>query len=84
VLDGGLNAQAALRGKENVTIKGKLEYQACDDKECFNPGVRSAVVDAGTALACSPAAGCFFRSASINTSSVNGSSNGMVSGGSHT
>jgi peroxiredoxin len=37
VLDGSLQGQAALRGKENVTIKGTLEYQACNDKECFNP-----------------------------------------------
>ena len=37
VLDGSLQGQAALRGKENVTIKGTLEYQACNDRECFNP-----------------------------------------------
>ena len=37
VLEGTLQAQAALRGKENVTVKGSLEYQACNDKECFNP-----------------------------------------------
>ena len=37
VLEGTLPAQAALRGKENVTVKGSLEYQACNDKECFNP-----------------------------------------------
>jgi peroxiredoxin len=37
VLDGSLPAQAALRGKESVTIRGTLEYQACNDKECFNP-----------------------------------------------
>jgi len=37
VLDGSLPAQAALRGKDNVTIRGILEYQACNDKECFNP-----------------------------------------------
>jgi len=37
VLDGSLQGQAALRGKENVTVKGTLEYQACNDKECFNP-----------------------------------------------
>lgn len=37
VLEGTPEAQAALRGKENVTVKGTLEYQACNDKECFNP-----------------------------------------------
>jgi peroxiredoxin len=37
VLEGTRPAQEALRGKENVTIKGALEYQACNDKECFNP-----------------------------------------------
>ena len=37
VLEGTPQAQAALRGKENVTVKGTLEYQACNDKECFNP-----------------------------------------------
>ena len=37
VLDGTPQAQQALRGKENVTVKGALEYQACNDVECFNP-----------------------------------------------
>lgn len=37
VLNGTPQAQAALRGRENVTVKGSLEYQACDDKQCFNP-----------------------------------------------
>ena len=37
VLEGTAQAQAALRGKENVTVKGTLEYQACDDRTCFNP-----------------------------------------------
>ena len=37
VLGGDLQAQAALRGKQNVTVKGTLQYQACDDKVCFNP-----------------------------------------------
>lgn len=36
-LEGTPQAQAALRGKEAVTITGTLEYQACDDKICFNP-----------------------------------------------
>jgi peroxiredoxin len=37
VLEGTPQAQAALRGKEDVSIKGSLEYQACNDRECFNP-----------------------------------------------
>ena len=37
VLEGTPQAQAALRGKESVTVKGSLQYQACDDKTCFNP-----------------------------------------------
>lgn len=37
VLDGSLKAQATYRGKPNLTLNGTLEYQACDDKECFNP-----------------------------------------------
>jgi len=37
VLNGTPQAQVALRGKENVAIKGTLEYQACDNKQCFNP-----------------------------------------------
>jgi peroxiredoxin len=37
VLEGTQQAQAALRGKENMTVTGTLDYQACDDKQCFNP-----------------------------------------------
>ncbi|MGH9830150.1 MAG: protein-disulfide reductase DsbD domain-containing protein [Blastocatellia bacterium] len=37
VLEGTPAAQAALRGNENVTVRGTLQYQACNDKECFNP-----------------------------------------------
>ena len=37
VLDGTLKTQAALRGKQNITFTGTLDYQACDSKECFNP-----------------------------------------------
>ena len=37
VLEGTPQAQQALRGKETVTVKGSLEYQACNDRECFNP-----------------------------------------------
>lgn len=37
ILEGTPQAQAALRGKENLTLTGSLDYQACDDKQCFNP-----------------------------------------------
>ena len=37
ILEGHPEAQAALRGKESLTLAGTLEYQACDDKVCFNP-----------------------------------------------
>ena len=37
VLEGTPQAQAELRGKDSVTVKGSLDYQACDEKECFNP-----------------------------------------------
>jgi len=37
VLEGDLKAQAAFRGKESVTINATLEYQACDDRICYNP-----------------------------------------------
>ena len=37
VLEGTSQAQAALRGKESLTLTGSFDYQACDDKECFNP-----------------------------------------------
>lgn len=30
-------AQAALRGMDTLTLTGKLEYQACDDRICFKP-----------------------------------------------
>jgi hypothetical protein len=30
-------ARTALKGVETVTISGSLEYQACDDRLCFNP-----------------------------------------------
>ena len=36
-LDGTPQAQTALRGRESLTVNGTLEYQACDDKVCFNP-----------------------------------------------
>jgi peroxiredoxin len=37
VLEGSPEAQAAWRGKESVTLNGTLDFQACDDKMCFNP-----------------------------------------------
>ena len=37
LLQGTAQAQAALQGKESLTLTGVVEYQACDDKVCFNP-----------------------------------------------
>ncbi len=37
VLEGTPQAQAALRGKDSLTLNGTLDYQACDEKICFNP-----------------------------------------------
>jgi peroxiredoxin len=37
LLEGTPQAQTALQGKESLTLTGALEYQACDDKVCFNP-----------------------------------------------
>jgi peroxiredoxin len=37
ILEGYPEAQAAFRGKDSLTITGTLDYQACDDKVCFNP-----------------------------------------------
>ena len=37
ILEGTPQAQAALRGKDSLTLSGRLDYQACDDKECFTP-----------------------------------------------
>ena len=30
-------AQAAFRGQDTLTLSGTLEYQACDDRLCYNP-----------------------------------------------
>ena len=30
-------ARKALAGKDELLIKGTMEYQACDDKICYNP-----------------------------------------------
>jgi peroxiredoxin len=37
VLEGTPQAQAALRGRDRLAVNGTLEYQACDDKLCYNP-----------------------------------------------
>jgi peroxiredoxin len=36
-LAGDLATQKQLRGQESITITGSLDYQACDDKICYNP-----------------------------------------------
>jgi len=37
LLDGAPASQQALRGKEELTLTGSLEYQACDERICYNP-----------------------------------------------
>ena len=37
VIDAQPQARAAFRGKPSLTVMGTLEYQACDDRICFNP-----------------------------------------------
>ena len=37
ILEGTPQAQASYRGKGSITVSGMLEYQACDDKICYNP-----------------------------------------------
>ena len=37
VLEGSAEAQAALKGRESLTIVGAVDYQACDDAVCYNP-----------------------------------------------
>ncbi len=37
LLEGQPDAQVALRGKDTLTLTGTFDYQACDDKVCFNP-----------------------------------------------
>lgn len=36
-LDGSREGRQKLAGVESVTITGTFDYQACDDKSCFNP-----------------------------------------------
>jgi len=37
LLEGSPASQNALRGKQELTLRGALRYQACDDKICYNP-----------------------------------------------
>jgi hypothetical protein len=37
VVDASPEGQAALKDVTALTIKGALNYQACDDKVCFTP-----------------------------------------------
>jgi hypothetical protein len=37
VLEETPQARAARRGKQSLRITGSLEYQACDDRICYNP-----------------------------------------------
>jgi hypothetical protein len=37
ILEGTQEAQSELRGKDGFTLRGTLEYQACDDQTCYNP-----------------------------------------------
>jgi hypothetical protein len=37
VLETTTDAQAAFRGKDELTLTGSLDYQACDDEVCYNP-----------------------------------------------
>ena len=37
LLEGTTPAQAALRNQDSLTLNGVVDYQACDDKVCFNP-----------------------------------------------
>ena len=37
ILEGHPEAQAAFRGEDSLALTGTLNYQACDDKVCFNP-----------------------------------------------
>lgn len=39
VLEVTPQAEAAFRNRKTLTVSGALEYQACDDKICFNPVV---------------------------------------------
>ena len=45
VIDASPQAQAALKDVTSLTIKGVLNYQACDDKVCFTPQDGAAHLD---------------------------------------
>jgi hypothetical protein len=51
ILEDTPEARAALGRKENVTVKGTLEYQACNDTTCFLPRFCSSDVDNDLAAA---------------------------------
>jgi hypothetical protein len=36
-IDASQQAQAALKAQDSITIRGTIDYQACDDKICFIP-----------------------------------------------
>jgi hypothetical protein len=38
VLEVSPEAAKALTGQTELKLSGVLQYQACDDKQCFNPG----------------------------------------------
>ena len=46
ILEGSPQAQAGLRGKENMTLTGTLDYQACDDNAMLQPRFRAPLLDA--------------------------------------
>jgi hypothetical protein len=37
MIDASRDSEALLKDRTSLTIKGTLDYQACDDKVCFNP-----------------------------------------------
>ena len=37
MFDASRESEAALKGMSSATIQATLDYQACDDKVCFNP-----------------------------------------------
>ena len=46
LLEGNAAGAGGLQGKEALTMTGTIDYQACDDKVCFNPTSRPGLVDA--------------------------------------
>ena len=37
VVEATVEAQKALQGRDSLTLAGSVDYQACDDKICYNP-----------------------------------------------